>query len=121
MMWLRYVRVACVIAICAWVLSAMFLVMLRGRLDSGNVALRVAQWIFHEVKPFYRVMAVAKFGIECLTPDEWLWIPAALMGLDFWNYHIYKDIDDDDRWDRRKREVLEKISIVDGKLAVIPA
>lgn len=120
--WLRFIRIAFSVIICAWLIAAMFLLLAKGRVNPDGMAWRTARWIFHEVKPFYRAMAVVRFGVHCFDLDQWLWIHAVVAGMDFWNYHLYKDVDDDDdRWQRRKQKVLDKITITDGRLAVIPA
>lgn len=120
--WLDFIRLAFTTAICAWLLSAMFFsTMIQSRIDPDGMALRVARWIFHELKPFYLFMAITRFGIHCLDLRPELWIHAAIFGMDLFNYHRYKNYDDDDRWKRRRRKILDKITITDGKLAVIPA
>lgn len=121
--WLHLIRLAFTVAICAWMTSAMFLSpIFRHRINPDGMALRVARWIFHELKPFIRFMTIARFGIHCLDLSPTLWVHAGVLGLDLWNYYMYKDQDDDDdRWKRRKQKVLDKITITDGKLAVIPA
>jgi hypothetical protein len=120
--WLTFIRLAFTTAICAWLFSAIFLTFAKHRpVDPSSRGLRVARWIFHELKPFIRAMAVIRFGIHCLNLEPTLWIHAFVLGMDLWNYHWYKDVDDDDdRWRRRKQIVLDKIAVVDGRLAVTP-
>lgn len=119
--WLSFIRISFSLAIFAWICSAMFIKVGKNYLHPENRGLRVARWIFHELKPFYRFMAIARFGIHCLDLSPWLWIHAVVLGLDLWNYHLHKDSDDDDdRWKRRKAKTLEKVEVVSGRLAVTP-
>lgn len=121
-LWLDVIRVSCSVAIVAWLLSAIFIQQVKTSLPPENRGLRAARWIFHELKPFFVAMAITRFGIWCMDLSPWLWIHAGVFGLDYMNWRLYKDVDsDDDRWQRRKQKALDKITITDGKLAVIPA
>lgn len=35
-------------------------------------------------------------------------------------YNFYYDKDDEDRWNKRKKRIKEAVTVVDGKLAVVP-
>ena len=121
--WLKFIRIAITVALCAWLFSAVFLMIVKHHrpVDPGNRALRTARWIFHELKPFIRAMAIIRFGIHCLDLRPELWLHFVIMLMDLWNYHMYKDTDDDDdRWGRRKKRVLDKIQVVSGQLVVTP-
>lgn len=119
--WFENISVFCALAIVAWMLSAIFIQQSKNRLPPENTVLRIARWIFHELKPFFLTVAIVRFGTSSLPVDSWLWAHVIVFGIDCLNWYFYKDIDDDDRWQRRKQKLLDKITITDGKLAVIPA
>lgn len=81
----------------------------------------MARWIFHEVKPFFRPFAVILCLNHTFPLNSWSWVSLLILAGQFVLFYFYKDIDDDDRWKKRKRRVLDKITITDGKLTVIPA
>ena len=107
----------------AWVLCAYILENLNrlGILDPEKRSVRAMRWIFHEVKPLFRAIAVIRCVVFCIPLTPLDFINALILIQDFWYYERFKNADDDDRWKRRKRKVLEKIEIVNGHLAITPA
>lgn len=104
-----------------WLISGTFLHRVKPSPDSRNTAVRIARWIFHEVKPFFRAVAAVRLAIYCLDPSPALIIHVILFGMDLYCYELLKDVDDDDdRWGRRKQRLLDKVSVVNGRLAVTP-
>lgn len=122
--WMLILAATCSMVGVAWILSALVLSDLRrhGELDPKKRGVRVARWIFHEVKPFFQAIAVIKCAAYCIPITPWDVLNVIILIQDFWLFHLYKDADDDDdRWKRRKQKVLGKIEVVNGKLAVNPA
>lgn len=80
----------------------------------------VVRWVFHETRPFY-LPAVGIETIHTALTEKilgWnvLWISVAIAA--WW---IYKDLDEDDRWKRRRKKVSEKVSRIGSRLIVVPA
>lgn len=78
------------------------------------------RWLFHELKPFY-LPAVGVEIIDSALHGEvhgWniIWLTIAIA-----TWWFYKDLDEDDRWKKRRKKLSEKISRVGSKLVVVPA
>lgn len=121
--WLDLLDVFMACANAAWMLagSTLYTIKRSGMSNPDTGAFRALWWIFCEVKPFFRTFAVLTGLYHALPLHPSSWISVGVTVLQFVYFHIYKDIDDDDRWKRRKQKLLDKITITDGKLAVIPA
>ena len=76
--------------------------------------------IWAELRPFYLPATFIYVAVDVAHGRIW--------GLDMvfhvcyvLNWFLFKDVDDDDRWKRRRRKVLEKIRATDRGLVVVPA
>lgn len=121
--WFEVIAIPMSCANTVWMFSALLLTLGRdaGIRDFDAGVFRVARWIFHEVKPFFRPFAVILGLYYALPLDLFSWVSLLMLVAQLVFFHFYKDIDDDDRWQRRKQKIFDKITITDGKLAVIPA
>lgn len=119
--WISSLLGPTVVVSLGWLISGTFLYHVKPPPDSRNTAVRVARWIFHEVKPFFRAVAIIRLAIYCMDPSPMLIVHVILFGMDLYCYELLKDVDDDDdRWGRRKQRLLDKVSVVNGRLAVTP-
>lgn len=81
---------------------------------------RLVRWCWAELRPFY-LPANAAFAIA-----DYLINPASIaasamsvaLGLLLWRYT--KDIDDDDRWKRRKAKLADMVARKGARLVVVP-
>lgn len=120
MSWLDWLRVAseiCAYTRMVWWLSAACLMLIKQVMPEK--LLRACKFIFHEFKPFYWpsvVVSVISHGAKG-TPA---WITAAMIGINWFNWWVFRNADnDDDRWKRRKKKLTEAVKQVGGKLIVV--
>ncbi|MEU3452135.1 hypothetical protein ABZ671_00630 [Micromonospora sp. NPDC006766] len=76
--------------------------------------------VFHELRPFYLPAVMAVPVIQSLhdTTSTLTWINLALS---VWNWWWLRKIDDDDdRWKRRRKRLTERVSVLDGRLVLVP-
>lgn len=75
--------------------------------------------VYHELQPFYLPAVVVAFVAgSLLHRPDWLsglWLVA---GIGLWA--ALRDLDDDDRWTRRRERLAEKVEAVAGRLVVVP-
>lgn len=83
----------------------------------GTDAPELARAIFHELRPFYLVAVVASFVLE-QEHNGWSWFTLVMSLV---NWLFFKDIDDDDRWKRRRQRLADQVAVLDGRLTVVPA
>lgn len=104
-----------------WLLTAMMLFwqkMLGKRLPE-----RLHGWVrrvYLEIKPFFLYLLVLDLVADAVRRDLSAW-DAILFALNVFNYYNLRNLDDDDRWKRRKAKLKEMVSVADGKLVVVPS
>lgn len=85
--------------------------------------LRPHRWLAAELRPFYLPAALIIISDDVVTGRLWgsgwaIFGDAALLAC-WW---LYKDVDDDDRWKRRRAKVVGKVkALASGRLTVVPA
>ena len=87
----------------------------------GREAPSLARTVFHELRPFFLAAVLAQFGSRAAAGegfDAWDWFN---LGLNLWNWYALRNIDDDDRWQRRRKKLADKVSVLGGRLVVVPA
>lgn len=88
----------------------------------GRKPPKLVRAVFHEVRPFFLPAVVVSFTIDTVTNDSALWLRGLTLGLNIFNWFMFKDQGgDDDRWKRRKAKLVEKVTAVDGRVVVAPA
>lgn len=113
--WLKLASEICVYTRIAWGISA-FCLMTKEFLPQKVVT--VCKFIFHEFKPFYWP-SVALTAISYGAKGTPVWLTAGMIGINWFNWYVYKDADnDDDRWKRRKKKLAKTVKQVGGKLVV---
>lgn len=87
----------------------------------GDEPPRAARTIYHELRPFYLPLAVGNLlaanYASSHNPSGYI-----VFGLMLINWFQNRDIDDDDRWTRRRRRLAERVTATgEGRLIVVPA
>lgn len=82
-------------------------------------ALRTWRWTWAELRPFYLSAVAVKIGLLVVSGEMlgWNTFFSACYVL---NWFYFKDIDEDDRWKRRKAKLLEKVTRKGGRLVAAP-
>ncbi len=92
-----------------WIFSSMFF-------DQSALARK----LFFELRPFFPTTRTA-YWILLMVDGPLKWWNYIFMGLDVVCWFVLKNRqDDDDRWNRRKKKVTEKVKALGGKLTVVP-
>jgi len=100
-----------------WIVAAVLLYLL----PSKRQHLGIQRWLWAELRPFYLPAVFIGIARDVLSGDIIGW-SALWDGFALLNWWIYKDIDDDDRWKRRKAKVTGKVkALASGRLTVVPA
>lgn len=99
-----------------WLYAAFIIFVVR---VAGGEPYQSIRTIFHELKPFYLPSTVIGyiFGSTYRERDGWDIVFFAVAVLSYW---LYKNVDKDDRWQKRKEKLLEKVAQVGAKLAIVP-
>lgn len=115
-----YVELVTTIAVVArglWVYSAIALALCK---EHGWHKPAAARWFFHEIRPFYLPAVLIDIAEQSLHGRLLgLNMLFAAIGLLAWWW--YKDVDEDDRWRRRRNKVAEKVALVGARLIVVSA
>lgn len=82
------------------------------------IRLGAIRWCFHEFKPLYPIAYVVVYGPDVVTGHVEAWTVAGMF-FGIMNWFTFKDIDDDDRWKRRRRKVVERVRALGGRLTVV--
>lgn len=77
-------------------------------------------WLYHELRPFY-LPALGIHAATCAIAGVPLWFVAIDVALAVKVWRDLRDIDDDDRWKRRRHKAVEKVAEVGRRLTVVPA
>lgn len=103
-----------------WLLSAAMIDFARlFGADLDHRAFRPLRWLFAELRPFY-LPAVAIYIADLVisgTVLGWNTLNIFFALVSWW---IYKDVDKDDRWKRRKKKLAEKIERRGARLVAVP-
>lgn len=105
---------------CGWLINiAIWAAIASDILERFGRQYREIEWYLSEIKPFYWPMAIVYIW-DVVNSDVAIWLKATtILGIFLvWSY-IKKDRDD--RWKRRKKKLLEKVSVIGGRLAITPA
>jgi hypothetical protein len=108
------------IVYCAFVFSAWAIQIRRGL---GRELPTLARTIYHETRPFYWASVAAIWAPDwydkgvlafLLNWLHYLWLVCYYV-----NWRMMKDVDDDDRWKRRRRKLAEAVKRVGDRLVVV--
>ena len=113
---LDLLELATVLIVCAWSLAscAMSIIQILRPADIPQALC----FIHNELKPFYLPALAVSTVLGCL--DGFSWNTAVHAGFGVLNWFLFKDLDDDDRWKRRKKKLAEKVSRSGSRLVVQP-
>jgi len=107
-----------------WLLSAIAISIARQ--DLHVEPKEIFRTMFHETRPFYWP-AVIVVDLEAIINGDggpaayWTdWLHYLWLGCQVLNWYWFKNIDDDDRWKRRRAKALEAIKSVGARLIVVP-
>jgi len=114
---LDLLELATVLIVCAWSLASCAMSIIQ-TLRPGYIP-RTLRFIHIELKPFYLPALVVSTVLFCR--DGFSWDIAVHSGFGVLNWFLYRDLDDDDRWKRRKEKLAEKVSRSGSRLVVHPA
>lgn len=104
-----------------WVIAGCALsVMKISGVDRDAPARRCCRAIWAELKPFYLTATAVIIARHVMTGEMVGW-NALWDACRIYNWFQFKDIDDDDRWKRRKAKLVEKVAQRGGRLVVVPA
>lgn len=109
----------------AWQLAG--LVLLRnllnvrlGEPELPDLALFIARTVFHEVKPLYwYLLACHTITQAVVALSIFGGVVEIVVAVGAW--FLFKDVDKDDRWKRRKKKLKEMVTALEGRLHVVPA
>lgn len=78
-----------------------------------------ARWLWAELRPLYLPSVLLLIGNDAMHGEivGWNALWAALCLVNWW---FLKDVDEDDRWKRRRRKVAEKVARMGSRLVVVP-
>ena len=112
--------VVCNLTYGAWVGSCWVIGHLRLR---GIKAPEAIRSIYHEIKPFYWPVALVTDLLPGFAKDPIVW---AANWVNWWNvmasvilWLVCHDMDEDDRWKRRRKAVAEAVKRVGDRLVVV--
>lgn len=99
-----------------WLYAAFIIFIVR---QTGREPYQSVRTIYHELKPFYLPCVITGYilGSMIEVHDGWDVVFFMIAIAAYW---LYKNIDKDDRWQKRKEKIMEKIEQVGSKLAVVP-
>jgi len=104
----------------AWVAAAWTIHMAKRMGDEPRPIFRN---IYHELRPFYwaavlalRAPIIMKNGLLAYVLD---WVHYLSWGISIFVWVALKDIDDDDRWKRRRKKLAEAVKQIGDRLVVV--
>lgn len=118
--WYGFINWLCFCFEFAWCMSAIAINI--SRKFAGGHYHKWLGFIFSEIKPFYLTIVIINIAILSMS-GELLRHPYSIWESFVWLccWWVYKDtIDDDDRWKKRKKKVLDKVKRLGSKLVVVP-
>lgn len=119
---MRFIVVAANFVINTWSIASAVLFFGRLMGFGGHPVLMGALRLWAELRPFYLPAVVVAIGGYVLAGEMLGW-NTFYSACYIVNWFAYKDIDDedDDRWKRRKKKVLDAVARVGARLVVVPA
>jgi len=114
---IELLELATVLIVSSWSLASCCMSIIQ-TLRPGGVP-QTLRFIHNELKPFYLPALAVSTVLGCL--DGFSWNTAVHAGFGVLNWFLLKDLDDDDRWKRRKEKLVEKVSRSGSRLVVHPA
>lgn len=87
--------------------------------DLDRKWLQGARAIWAELKPFY-LPAYGYWLITNVLQGQVLGVRLITLVCGLLNWYFYRNLDDDDRWKRRKARAVEKIKRMGGRLVAVP-
>jgi hypothetical protein len=107
----------CATVMNTWAISVIVIYTAR---HEGVEPARWARWCWAELRPSY-LPANAVFAITGFLISPWtLGANVIAIGLGLLVWHLGKDLDDDERWKRRKAKLAAKVSRKGARLVVVP-
>lgn len=105
-----------------WLWAGMVIVLNKMFMRLPEKLLRAVRHYYHEVRPFYLFLLLFDVVITALfQPSVPVWLNALSLLVGLFCWRIYRDIDDDDRWKRRKKKLADKVKAIGTRLVVVPA
>lgn len=101
-----------------WLLSGLYIHVTRRWFNKEPY--QFARTIFHELKPFYLPGIILGYIIGSMYENRNGWDIVVLI-VNVFYYWVYKDVDKDDRWKRRKEKLAEVVKQVGNRLEVVPS
>ena len=102
----------------AWVVSGMFFSL--GKMLRVNLRQRFVWHVWAELRPLY-LPAVAILVTHDVMTGNMLGWRAFVDACHIINWFYFRNVDEDDRWKRRRRKLAEKIEQRGGRLVAVPA
>ncbi len=108
----------CAWTIMAWYVSAWTIIGVRSQ---GKTPPSVVRHIYHEIRPFFIPLVAASHWLLPSLQGEHHWWYAILFALHCYTWWSWRNLDDDDRWQRRTRKTTEAVTRTGARLTVQPA
>ena len=109
------------LVVASWCVAGLVLSLSKFVGIAGDRAgVRLARWVWAELRPLY-LPAVAVIIAGYVMTGEMLGWHTFFSACSILNWFFYKDIDDDDRWKRRKAKLLARVTRRGGRLVAVPA
>lgn len=85
----------------------------------GSEPPKAIRTVYHELRPFYLLLVLVS-NVSWAIARQSTGPAYFLLTVDILCWFAYKDIDDDDRWKRRRTRIAERVAQVGGRLTVVP-
>lgn len=99
-----------------WMFSGLAIVLAQ-RL--GREPFEKVRTVYHELRPFYLVLVLGNTVAWLLYGDSHP-VDYFTMAMELLIWFLMRDVDDDDRWKRRRKRLTERVAEVGGRLTVVP-
>lgn len=114
---MNWLFIAARLLIFTWIVNGVILMMGNGHQRPEWVA--VNRWIWAELRLFYLPAVAIVIGSLVLRGEVLGWNTLVIF-CDLMNWFMLKNLDDDDRWKRRRKKLSEKVARVGGRLVAVP-
>lgn len=102
-----------------WTISGLFIYICKVFGNIEHPWMQGQRWLFAELRPFYLPCTFFHITYLAMTEPMWGWNIVNTF-FQLLNWFLYKDVDDDDRWKKRKAKLVEKITRIGSRLVVAP-